>query len=200
MPPGFNARPDWKREVRCRSKIARWLLLFLLFCLMFESGVVKLSSGDDSWGDLTALTYHYQTQPLPLWTSWYLNQSPLWFETLSVMIMFVIELVVPFCIFAPRNLRRAGCAALVALQLFIAATGNYCFFNLLAIALCLLLLDDDAWPAWCRKKMSYRRPRRGRFNGPSPMPRGGESPALDVLFVCWMQLIGSFRMPDATGL
>jgi len=182
--------PDWKRETG-PSKIARWLLLFLLFCLMFESGIVKLSSRDDSWSGLTALTYHYQTQPLPLWTSWYLNQSPLWFETLSVMIMFVIELGAPFCIFGPRNLRRAGCAALIALQLFIAATGNYCFFNLLAIALCLLLLDDDVWPAWCRKKMS---PVSAATRGIRwPIGLMGAITALDLL-LSGMQLIGSFRV------
>jgi hypothetical protein len=58
--------------------------------------------------------------------------------------MFSIELVVPFLIFAPRRLRHLGCATLVALQVVIFLTGNYCFFNLLTIALCLLLLDDAA--------------------------------------------------------
>jgi hypothetical protein len=58
--------------------------------------------------------------------------------------MFVIELVVPFLIFAPRRPRIVACIALVSLQLIIMATGNYCFFNLLTIALCLVLLDDAA--------------------------------------------------------
>src|ERR1700677_816356 len=59
-------RPGW-REESGGPRVARWLLLWLLFCLMFESGVVKLSCGDETWRDLTALTYHYQTQPLPIW-------------------------------------------------------------------------------------------------------------------------------------
>ena len=136
--------------------MARWLLLWLLFCLMSESGVVKLTSGDprdNTWRNLTALIYHYQTQPLPIWTSWYMNQEPMWFESISVMVMFTVELVAPFCIFGPRNFRRAGGLLMIAFQLLIAATGNYCFFNLLTIALCLLLLDDDAWPRWCRGKL-----------------------------------------------
>jgi predicted DCC family thiol-disulfide oxidoreductase YuxK len=157
-PPGLW--PQWKVESG-GSRAARWLLLWLLFCLMFESGVVKLTSGDDTWRDLTALTYHYQTQPLPIWTSWYMNQAPLWFQTLSVMVMFAIELIAPFSIFGPRMIRRAGCAALIALQVLIAATGNYCFFNLLTVALCLLLLDDDAWPAWCRAKLPPGSPGKG---------------------------------------
>ena len=31
---------------------------------------------------------------------------------------------------------------MIFLQIIIALTGNYCFFNLLTIALCLLLIDD----------------------------------------------------------
>jgi hypothetical protein len=34
---------------------------------------------------------------------------------------------------------------LVGLQLLIAATGNFAFFNLLAVALCVWLVDDGAW-------------------------------------------------------
>lgn len=148
-PPRF--RPDLSFESGS-SRVARWLLLWLLFCLVFESGMVKLMSGDESWRDFTALTYHYETQPLPIWTSWYMNQSPLWFSKLSVFLMFAAELGAPFSIFGPRNLRRLGCAAMILLQLLIATTGNYCFFNLLTIALALLLLDDDAWPGWLHRK------------------------------------------------
>ena len=59
--------------------------------------------------------------------------------------MFGVELVIPFLIFAPRRLRTAGCIGLVGLQVLIILTGNYCFFNLLTIALCLLLIDDITW-------------------------------------------------------
>lgn len=119
-----------------------WLLRWLLFKLMFSSGAVKLLSGDPTWRDLTALTYHYETQPLPAWTSWYAHQLPEWFQKGSVVGMFVIELIVPFLIFSPRRLRLLACAALVGLQLLIILTGNYAFFNWLSILLCLLLLDD----------------------------------------------------------
>ena len=33
-------------------------------------------------------------------------------------------------------------------------TGNYCFFNLLTIALCLLLIDDAALP--CGQRLTTR--------------------------------------------
>ncbi len=133
------------------SKNSLWLLRWLLFRLMFASGVVKLSSGDPTWRNLLALNYHYQTQPLPTWIGWYAHQLPAWFQKMSVLGMFFIELVVPFLIFAPRRLRYFACAAFLTLQLLIFGTGNYCFFNLLAMSLCVLLLDDEVWPAGMRK-------------------------------------------------
>ena len=133
--------PGISRE-RAPSSVALWLLRWLLFRLMFASGVVKLMSGDPTWSNLTALNFHYETQPLPTFLGWYAHHLPEWFQKASVLGMFGIEIVVPFLIFAPRRLRFLGAVALVALQLIIAATGNYCFFNLLTVALCVLLFDD----------------------------------------------------------
>lgn len=132
-------------------KMVLWLFRWLLFRLMFSSGVVKLSSGDPTWRNLTALNYHYETQPLPTWMGWYVYQLPAWFQKASGIGMFVIELVVPFLIFAPRRLRLLGGILLVSFQILIMATGNYCFFNLLTMAFCLLLLDDAVWPRNFRK-------------------------------------------------
>ena len=124
------------------SRIALWLLRLLLFKLMFSSGCVKLFSGDPNWRNLTALTFHYQTQPLPTWIGWYAQQLPLWFQKASCAGMFAIELGAPWLIFAPRRLRFCGGAAIAFLQILILLTGNYTFFNWLTLALCLLLLDD----------------------------------------------------------
>jgi predicted DCC family thiol-disulfide oxidoreductase YuxK len=127
------------------SRAALFLLKLLLFKLMIMSGVVKLTSGDDSWWDLTALDYHYWSQPLPTVIGWWADQSPEWFKKFSVAFCLIVEIIVPFFIWAPRRLRLLGCGLLVFLQITIAATGNYCFFNLLTIALCLLLIDDSIW-------------------------------------------------------
>ena len=133
--PGISREP-------VPSPVVLWLLRWLLFRLMFASGVVKLMSGDPTWSNLTALNFHYETQPLPTSLGWYVHHLPEWIQKASVAGMFGVEIVVPFLIFAPRRLRFLGAIALVALQLLIAATGNYCFFNLLTVALCVLLLDD----------------------------------------------------------
>ncbi len=97
---------------------------------MFMSGVVKLTSGDDSWWNLTALQYHYETQPLPTPISWWANQFPPWFQAFSTIVMFGIEIGAPFLLFGPRRIRLIGVLALLTLQGLIAFSGNYCFFNL----------------------------------------------------------------------
>jgi len=124
------------------SRLMLWLLRLLLFKLMFSSGCVKLLSHDPNWRNLTALSFHYQTQPLPTWLAWYAAQLPLWFQKLSCGTMFAIELGAPFLIFGPRRIRFLGATSLVLLQGLILLTGNYTFLNYLALALCLLLLDD----------------------------------------------------------
>jgi predicted DCC family thiol-disulfide oxidoreductase YuxK len=123
-------------------KVPRWLLGVLLFRLMFSSGMVKLSSGDPTWRNLTALEYHYYTQPVATSIAWYVHLAPAWFHRGSAGFMFFVELAVPFLIFTPRLWRFLGAGFLILLQLLIALTGNYAFFNLLTLALCVLLFDD----------------------------------------------------------
>jgi predicted DCC family thiol-disulfide oxidoreductase YuxK len=124
------------------SRAALFLLKFLLFKLMVMSGVVKLTSGDDCWWNLTALDYHYWSQPLPTIFAWWADQLAEWFKHFSVAFCLVVEIIVPIFFWAPRRLRLIACGLAVFLQIAIAVTGNYCFFNLLTIALCLLLIDD----------------------------------------------------------
>ena len=126
------------------SPAVRWLLVFLVFKLMFLSGATKLLSGDPTWRHLTALDYHFETQPLPTWIGWYAHQQSTAVHRLATAVMFLTELGAPWLLFAPPRLRRLrylGVASLVLLQAGIALTGNYGFFNLLAIVLCVPALD-----------------------------------------------------------
>ncbi len=125
------------------SGVGLFLLKFLLFKLMLMSGVVKLTSHDDCWWSLTALDYHYWSQPLPTVFAWWTDQNPEWFKKFSVGFCLFVEIIVPFFLWAPRRLRLIAAGLLIFLQIAIAVTGNYCFFNLLTIALCLLLIDDQ---------------------------------------------------------
>ena len=150
------------------SPVVLWLLRFLLFRLMFASGVVKLASGDPTWWNLTALRVHYETQPLPTWIGWYAHQLPLGLQKMSAAGMFFIELGLPFLIFLPPRPRLLAFAGFVFFQLLIGLTGNYCFFNLLTMTLAILLLDDTLlgrfFPAGMRaQSASPKRPGPGRW-------------------------------------
>jgi predicted DCC family thiol-disulfide oxidoreductase YuxK len=146
----------WPRELICLpgslppataapvSRAGLFLLKFLLFKLMLMSGVVKLTSGDDCWWNLTALDYHYWSQPLPTVFAWWADKSPEWFKHFSVAFCLGVEIIVPFFIWGPRRPRLIAAGLMIFLQFATAITGNYCFFNLLTIALCLLLIDDAA--------------------------------------------------------
>ena len=115
----------------------------MLFRLMFLSGAVKLLSGDPNWRSLKALDYHYWTQPLPTPVGWYAAQLPAWLQRFSTGMVFAVELIIPFLIFTPRRLRHFAAMVMACFEFLIALTGNYAFFNLLTIALCILLLEDS---------------------------------------------------------
>lgn len=125
------------------SKAGLWLLRWLLLRVMLLSGLVKLLSGDETWRDGTALAFHYLTQPLPTWTSYYAHQLPALLHALGTAATLAIEIGAPLLIFGPRRARGLAFVLLAGLQLAIAATGNYGFFNLLTLCLCVTLLGDD---------------------------------------------------------
>jgi hypothetical protein len=154
--PWNPLEPPWRAGSSSVSTTVVWLGRWLVFRLMFLSGAVKLLSGDPTWRNLTALEYHYWTQPLPIPVAWYAAQLPAWFQKTSVVGVFTIELAVPFLIFTPRRFRRIGAGLIVGLQLLIVLTGNYGFFNLLTIFLCILLLDDSLISRWLPTRLVNR--------------------------------------------
>jgi lipase maturation factor 1 len=127
-----------------------WAYRFLLFRLMFESGAVKFLSHDESWRNLHALRFHFMTQPLPNPVAYYAYHLPVWMLDSMTAATLAIELICPFFIFGPTLLRRIGIALLMLLQLLIIVTGNYAFFNLLALALCLWAFDDKTFAPLAR--------------------------------------------------
>jgi Lipase maturation factor len=129
------------------SVIRVWLFRWLAFRLMFFSGVVKLLSHDPVWRDLTAMSYHYWTQPLPTPAAWYAAQLPLAVQKATTAMVFVTELLIPVLFFAPRRIRYVAACATVALQAGIFVTGNYTFFNVLTAALTMwLFIEPEPQP------------------------------------------------------
>jgi len=179
------------------SRLMLWLLRLLMFKLMFQSGCVKLLSGDVAWHNLTALTVHYETQPLPTWLGWYAHQLPLWFQKTSCLIMFGIELALPFLFFAPRRLRIFAAGAMAFLQVLILLTGNYTFFNWLTLALCIPLLDDfflaKLIPHRFTSRITHHASRDPAFSR-----RFVTIPlALIVIPITALQLLGMFRVESS---
>lgn len=125
------------------SKIVHCLYRLLIARFMFMGGVVKIASGDPTWADLTALSYHYQTQPLPSPLGYYAHFLPGWWQQLCTAGVLIIELTAPFLVLFPRPFRLIAAWSFLVLQLGIVLTGNYTFFNLLTMLLCLFLFDDS---------------------------------------------------------
>jgi lipase maturation factor 1 len=153
LAPWAHLRPRRPQDEPGPPGAVIWLLRLLLFKLMWSSGLTKLAWSDPTWLDLSALTYHYWTQPIPTPLAWYASHLPRAFQQLSCALMFAVELGLPLLVFAPRRPRRIALYGFLALQVIIAATGNYGFFNLLAVVLCVPLLDDGACPEALRLRL-----------------------------------------------
>jgi hypothetical protein len=126
------------------SRFGIWIARALCFKLMLLSGLVKLLSGDEAWRNLSALSFHWWTQPLPVWPAVLMSELPRVLQSGMTLITLLIELIAPLAIFGPRRARLIAAGALALLQVVIAATGTYGFFNLLTLLLCEALLDDAA--------------------------------------------------------
>ena len=125
-----------------RERTGIWVLRLLAFRFMLMSGAVKLLSGDPTWSGLTALDFHFQTQPLPTVVAWYAHALPASVHAAGTFLTLAIELVLPIFVFAPRRLRCFAATMFLLLELVILVTGNYNFFNVLTMLVCVALLDD----------------------------------------------------------
>lgn len=136
----------WRRMLNTFDEAPpQWVMFafrLLLFKLMFQSGLVKILSNDANWLDLSAIHYHMFTQPLPNLVSWFAYHQPFFLQEFFCVVLFFVELIVPFSIILHRTTRLWGCGILILFQGLIMLTGNFGFFNLLTVALCFLLIDD----------------------------------------------------------
>jgi predicted DCC family thiol-disulfide oxidoreductase YuxK len=135
-----------------------WLARLLVVKLMILSGLVKILSHDPVWADLTALDYHYWTQPLPAPTSWLADHAS-WSHAPATVLMMLAEDVLPWlALLGLRRLRYLPFWGTVTLMAGIGLTGNYGYFNLLGAALAVTLLDDGALRALVPRRWRARVP------------------------------------------
>jgi lipase maturation factor 1 len=138
-PPGL--RPGLAESHR-PSRASLFLLRWEWFRIYFESGLVKILSGDYSWRHLTAMDDYYQNGPLPSWIGWYVQHLPHWFHASATLLTLIVELVLVFMLFLPRRWKIACFVIVTPFQISIILTANYTFLNHLVLLLGVLLLDD----------------------------------------------------------
>lgn len=124
------------------APVAHLLFRLVAFKLYFESGIAKWESPLHDWHDGSAMTYYYETAPLPAGLAWFAHNLPAGWHHFESRATLVLELLLPFGIFGPRPVRLAVAGSLTGFQIFNAATANYGFFCYLALALHVFLLDD----------------------------------------------------------
>jgi hypothetical protein len=124
------------------AKGGHLLFRILLFKVYWESGLAKWQSHLHDWHDGSAMTFYYETAPLPTWLAWYAHALPAWWHHLESWGALTFELVVPFLMFGPRRLRLVAFGVLSVFQGIDAATANYGFFCYLSGCLHVFLLDD----------------------------------------------------------
>jgi hypothetical protein len=138
-PPGL--RPGLGRS-HPASRASLFLLLWEWFRIYFESGAVKLLSGDPQWRHFTAMDEYYQNGPLPTWVGWYLQHLPHWFHAATVGATLALELVLVWMLFLPRRWRIVCFCVVTPWEIGVILSANYTFLNYLVLALGVLLLDD----------------------------------------------------------
>ncbi len=126
------------------ARAALFLLRWEWFRIYFESGLVKILSGEPQWRNLTAMDKYYENAPLPTWLAWHVQQWPHSFHAATAAATLIVELFIACLALFPSRWMRLACFVITSLlQIGIILTGNYAFLNYLVLALGLLLLDDS---------------------------------------------------------
>ncbi len=133
--------PGWGAD-QPPPRMSLFLLQWEWFRIYFESGMVKLLSGDVEWRNFTAMDEYYQNGPLPTWIGWYVEHLPHWFHAASVGATLAMELALVFMMFFPRRVRLICFFIVSPWELGVILTANYTFLNYLVLSLGFLLLDD----------------------------------------------------------
>lgn len=124
------------------SPVVMILVLWVLFRVMFGAGMIKIR-GDKCWKDLTCMYYHYETQPLPNPLSWYFHNFPKVIHKMAILFNHFVELLVPWCFFAPSPVRYFAGGLIIIFQLLLILSGNLSWLNYITLVLCIPCFDDS---------------------------------------------------------
>jgi hypothetical protein len=155
------------------SRASLFLLQWEWLRIYFESGIVKLASGDIQWRNYTAMDEYYQNGPLPTWIGWYVQHLPHSFHAFTVGATLVLELGLVWIILFPRRFRIALFCLVTVWEIGVISTANYAFLNYLVLSLGILLVDDHflnfVWTRITHKTApASEEPRLGKTQGSAP--------------------------------
>src|SRR5256714_5956684 len=139
--PLLDGRPFPKREP---PLAVLWLFRWLIFRIMLGAALIKLR-GDIVWRDVTALYYHFETQPIPNPLSRWFHFLPRWILKAGVLLNYLAELVAPWFAFYPRIARHIAGVMIVLFQFTLILGGNLSFLNWLTLVPALACFDDSFW-------------------------------------------------------
>jgi hypothetical protein len=180
--------PGWGAD-NPPSRASQFLLQWEWFRIYFESGMVKLASGDPQWRNFTAMDEYYQNGPLPTWIGWYAEHLPHWFHAATVAATLGLELVLVFMMFCPRRVRILCFFIVTPWEMGVILTANYTFLNYLVLSLGFLLLDD--------KFLSRFVP--ARFRPVEPAPPLAPEPRADLEEEKPMSILAAEKAGNATA-
>ena len=146
--------------------VVLWLFRWLSFRIMLGAGLIKLR-GDPAWRDLTALYYHFETQPIPNPLSRSFHFPPRALLRAGVLMNHAAELVAPWLVLGPRVVRRIGGAVIVLFQTTLLLSGNLSFLNWLTIVPALACFDDALWARILPRALVLRAERAAQAAQPS---------------------------------
>jgi len=169
------------------SRASRFLLVWLMFRIYFESGIAKILGRDPEWRNFTAMDQYYQNGPLPTWIAWYVFHLPHWFHAATAASTLALELVLIFAVFLPRIPRIVLFFMITFWQIGIILTSNYAFLNYLVLLLGILLLDDQFLARFIPQRLRAATSVNSSLDGSSGTQAAAESVSWHHGLRLWVQ-------------
>ena len=151
---------------------------WLLFRVLFGFGKTKFTR--EAVHEPDYLRGFLISQPIPSPLGWRAARLPRPLLVWSHALLFIAEMLLPFAVFVPGWPRLAAAGVFTALMISIQVMGNFGFFNILVVVLCVPLFDPRAVTA--------------QTLTPLASPYGG----LLTLVVAWSVLAGLCHLPFNT--
>ncbi len=139
--PPLEALPSLESSY-APSPLLVFAVHFLICRVLFGFGKIKFTGIRKRDG--LYIKYFLMNKPMVTRIGWRIAHLPDWVHRLSLVALAFIELVCPFLVLFPGPARLIGAAGVMGLMVAIQLSGNFGYFNLLTVVLCLSCLDHSS--------------------------------------------------------